>query len=98
MDKQTIGNSKAAVNLIKKLQTSEYSPYSHTIMSSLSKYFSSTAQIMYIPNTTIREAVLIMWCHRCQHILADKDIPEVLKTHALCVVTTRFRQLRKKRI
>ena len=95
IDDYTIGNSKAAVNLMRALKTPEYSIYAHAVLSSLSKHFTFTKAIMCISDVSIREAVLIMCKHRFESIMVDKDIPEVLKTHALCIAAGRFRQLRR---
>lgn len=95
MEKYIWGNSKGAVNLITMLETAEYSQYFRAVSSIISKYFQSTGAIKAIADRTIREAVLLMWHAKFVDRVTQLDIPEVIKTHMLCVGKTRNRQARR---
>ena len=93
MDKATVGNSQAAINLVTMLQREEYFTFSPKVMRVLSKYFQSTEAIMAISDKTTREAVLRMWHNHFIDRVSLLDVPELIETHTLCVGKTRYRQL-----
>jgi hypothetical protein len=92
MDKYTWGDSQGAVNLIATLEQQEYSKYSRKIASHLSRFYSSTMAIVAMPDKAVCEAVLLLWLKHFKELVRQWDMPEVLKTHTLCVATTRIRK------
>lgn len=91
MDKFTFGDSKAAVNLMKTLNAPFYSLYARKVCRLLAKQLQSIKAIMAIPDQTIRKAVLKLWHDRFIAIVNNSEMPEVIKTHTLCVATTFYR-------
>ena len=91
----TFGNSQAAVNLMKTLRTDSYSCYTRDVLRPLSKFSHCSSAIMQIPDASLCEAVLLVWRRLFEDYIKAKDIPEKLKTLACCVITTRFRIMRK---
>lgn len=92
MDNSTFGNSQGAINLMESLQRQEYSRCSRKVCSILSRYFDSTGSIMHISDVGIRKAVLKTWHDNFKDRVGQLELPDVIKTHTLCVGTTRFRQ------
>jgi len=92
MDKHTFGNSQASVNLITDiLEKPEYKNYSTKVARVLDKHFKVLIVVSRIPNETIRRATMEMW-HK--HFSARLEgLPEIIKTHTLCVMSTRYHEL-----
>ena len=92
MDKYTFGDSRAAINLmVDILGKPEYEKYSSRVAKLLSKQFQALNAVAEIRDKTIREATLQMW-HR-RFIGLAEDLPEVIKTHTLCVAAGKYHQL-----
>ena len=92
MDKCTFLDSKAAQNLTIILNDSKYNIYSPKISKILSKYFTYTSGIMFIPNKTIRDATLNIYRKEFIRKIIDLDLPEVIKTHTLNVIVAQNRK------
>ena len=94
MDKHTWGNSQASVNLITQILIQpEYQQYSKFVRRHLTKQSVALNYIMSIPSKSIRETTLKMWHDK--FFLQVISLPEVVKTHVLCVETSIYRQLLK---
>lgn len=92
MDKCTFGDSRAAVNLITTLDTPEYSRYQRKVCTYLGKQLQSIKAIGDISDKTIREAVLKLWHDRfVTVVMSNTEIPDVIKTHTICVAKTYYR-------
>jgi len=91
MDKSTFGNYKAAVNLMATLDTPEYSQCAKKVCSLLGRQLTSIKAIMAIPDDTVRKAVLKLWHDRFVSAVSNTEMPEVIKTHTICVATTYYR-------
>ena len=91
MDKCTFGNSQAAQNLVGDiLRKPEYEKYSKRVAHLLSKQSAFFSNVSYIPDETIRKATLRKW-HEHFAGLVD-GLPEIVKTHTICVETGWYRQ------
>ena len=91
MDKYTFGNSQAAQNLVGDiLRKPEYEKYSEQVARLLSKQIVTLKSINHIPIDHIRKATLKMW-HEHFISLCSK-LPEIVRTHVLCVETGWYRQ------
>ena len=95
MDKYTFMDSPSAKNLVKILDDPQYKQYSSKIKRTLSKYFSYTAYVMYIPNKTVRDATLKFWKEHFEEIINYSEIPVVIVTHSFNVMTARYRECLK---
>ena len=94
MDKYTFGNSQAAQNLmVDILRKPEYIKYSKRVARLLSKQNIILRTVQFIPKETIRKATLKMWHEHFVDLCVD--LPEVVKTHTLCIETGWYRQLLK---
>jgi len=92
MDKYTFGNSQSAQNLMGDiLKNPEYEKYSKRVAHLLSKQITIFKSVNCISNEHIRKATLKMWHEH--FIPLCSDLPEVVKTHTLCVETGWYRQL-----
>jgi hypothetical protein len=92
--KYTFGDSQAAINLTSSiLENPEYSGLRQKVSRLLTKQIITLKAIMEIRNNRIREASLTIWHSRFPSKLAD--LPEIVKTHVLCVETGVYRQLLK---
>ena len=94
MDRYTFGSSKAAQNLINILQEPRYNQYSKRVARLLSKQSTILKEINTIHNKTIREATLKMWHEH--FVVLCSSLPEIVRTHTLCVETAWYRQLLRK--
>lgn len=92
MDKFTFGNSKAAVNLVKTLGRPEYQKYSAQANRLLAKQLVALGAIMFIPDKNTRETALLLWKQMFIERVNSANIPEVIKTHILCVATSYYRK------
>ena len=92
MNKCTFSNSKGAQNLATILDDPEYNRYSRKVSKILSKYFTCTSSTMFIPNKTVRDVVLKVWRERFIERINNLALPEVVKTHTLCVIVTQYRR------
>ncbi len=92
IDSNTFSNSKASQNLINMLNQAQYKLFSKKIFSILSKYFSYTSSIMYIPDKTVRDMMLKLTTDFFKNRVKDEAFPEIIRTHMLNVISTQFKQ------
>jgi len=92
MDKCTFSDSKAAQNLVGILNDSKYDIYSSKVSKILSKYFTYTSYIMFIPDKHIRDMMLNMLREKSIETINELALPEVIKTHALNVTAMQYRK------
>ena len=95
VDKYTFVNSKAAVNLVTMLKSSEYESYSNKAFSMLSRYMTAIKAIASIPHKGTRETVLKLWRTRFVNQVEASNLPLNIKTHLRCVAIAQFRRLEK---
>ncbi len=94
MDKYTFGNSQSEINLVSDiLMRPEYEAFSKKVARLLSKQFQVFNMVTNIPDERIKRHTLKMWHER--FALLVQDLPEVVRTHTLCVETGKYRQLLK---
>ena len=94
IDRYTFGKSQAAQNLIANiLQKPEYVQYSKRVARLLSKQSAILNMVAFIPNETTKKATLRMWHEHFAGLTLG--LPEIVKTHTLCVETGWYRQLLK---
>lgn len=94
MDRYTFGDSQAAQNLITDiLNKPEYSKYSKRVAHLLGKQGVILKAVAIIQDETIRKATLKMWHDHFAQLCSD--LPEIVRTHTLCVETGWYRQLLK---
>jgi len=91
MDKNTFGNSKAAINLVNTLNEPEYQDYAHKACNILSLQLGEIHAINNITDDRMRKAVLNSWHQRFRTKVNGSTLPENIKTHILCVATTYYR-------
>jgi len=91
MDKYMWGKSQAAINLITTLNTPEYSDHARRVRKILHTQLRAMESIMDIKDTHFKRATLELWHHQFSGKLID--LPEVIRTHVLCVETGKFREL-----
>ena len=92
MDKHTFGDSQAAVNLmVDILEKPEYKQYSPRVARLLAKQFKALKAVAEISDKSVREATLQMW-HR-RFIGLASGLPELVKTHTLCVAAGKYHQI-----
>lgn len=94
MDKYMWGKSQAAVNLITALKTPEYEMFARIVRRRVSTQIRGLEAMMTITEPHFRRAALEMW-HK-QFPAKLPELPEVIRTHILCVETSKFRELLKK--
>jgi len=94
MDSHTFGNSQSAINLMTILEKPENEQHSHQVARILDKYIKSIKAIMFIPDKTIREAVLLAWRKRFLDWVNNNDFPELVRTHLSCAIVTEDRKHR----
>lgn len=88
----TFGNSKAAINLMGNiLENPGYVMHRRKALRLLSKQTATLTAVMAIKNKSVREASLEMWHKRFATLISD--LPEVVKSHVLCVETGLYRKL-----
>lgn len=92
MDKYTFGDSKAAINLVKTLGMPEYSLCARKVSRLLGKQIQSINAIMAISDKGVRRAVLTLWRDRFINAVNTTVLPEIIKTHILCVATAFYRR------
>lgn len=92
MDKYTFGNSKAAVNLMTTLEKPKYQDRASTVTRLLSKQLTALKAIMSIPDKNTRETTLLLWKRMFIERIDFQSLPEVIKTHTLCVATGYYRK------
>ena len=94
MDKYTFGNSQSEINLVSSILTNpQYAIYSRKVARLLSKQFQALNMVSTIPDERIKRHTMRMWHERFVSLL--NDLPEIVKTHTLCVETGKYRQLLK---
>ena len=90
--KHTFGKSQAALNLVgdilEKPEHKEFRPKVFRLLSKQSEFLNS---VMEISNKRVREACLKMSHDRFATSVAE--LPEIVRTHVLCVETGVYRQL-----
>lgn len=91
LDKNTWGNSRSAINLVTILLKPEYQECARRARRVLTKQFEALQSVMDIRCKNIREHSLYMWHERFPSLLSG--LPEIVRTHILCVETGKYRQL-----
>jgi len=92
----TFGASQAARNLMASiLQQPEYRQYKEAVCRRLSKQLERLNAVMDIRNSVVRQATLKMWHDTFPNWC--RGLPEIVKTHAICVETGWYRYLLKGR-
>ncbi|MCJ7457411.1 MAG: hypothetical protein MUP17_00250 [candidate division Zixibacteria bacterium] len=90
--KYTFGDSMAAVNLTSNiLEKQEFRDIRHKVARLLTKQIIALKSLMAIRDKRMREASLKMW--HDEFPLKVSDLPELVRTHVLCVETGIYRQL-----
>ena len=92
IDKNTLGDSKASVNLMGILGKPENTVYSRRVLRMLSKYIEATKELLFIPHRETRETALKIWRDRFRERMDNSDFPLIIKTHSNCVAVGYFRQ------
>jgi hypothetical protein len=90
IDKFTFGKTQSAINLMGILEK-EHKECLPRVMRLLSRQSESFNAIMHIPHEHTRNFTLDMWHKRFPMLVAE--LPEVVRTHTLCVETGWYRQL-----
>jgi len=94
MDKHTFGKSQAAINLINSiLKEPGNEQYAPIVGKLLGRHFQELHSINKIPDRRTREAIFQVWRKRFASQVAK--LPEVVRTHTLCVATAKYRVLNK---
>ena len=92
--KYTFGDSRAAINLTSSiLEQSEFKNIRRKVSRLLTGQSVALKSLMAIRDKRSREASLKMYHDRFQ--LKVSDLPEIVRTHVLCVETGIYRQLLK---
>ena len=91
------GKSLAAINLISTLETPEYEKYARIVRRKLHTQLIGLEAMITITDPHYRRAALELW-HKQFRGKIEKltNLPEVIRTHTLCVETTKFRELLQK--
>lgn len=92
MDKNTFGNSKAAINLVIALESSEYQVYRQLSCRRLQKQIEALKALLFIPDKNTCETALKLWNKDFSIKINSTTIPEIIKSHILCVATGYFRK------
>jgi hypothetical protein len=92
--KYTYGTSSCSINLINILDKPEYIAIRDRVFSILSRQDFRLNQLMNIENKNVRDTSLLLWHKRFVDLI--KDLPEVVRTHTLCVETAIYRKLLRK--
>jgi hypothetical protein len=90
-DKFTFGKAQSAINLMSILEKQEYKEYLPQVMRLLSKQSESLNAVMCIPHEHTRNFTLDMWHRHFATLVVG--LPEIVRTHTLCVETGWYRQL-----
>jgi len=93
MDKHSWGNSQAAIDLITMLEREEYIPFAKSVRSRLTTQWQRLDALMKIEEPGIRKECLISFHNLFKKRINEILLPEELKTHILCVATSRYRLL-----
>ena len=90
----TFGNTKAAINLTTSiLENPEYQQFRRKVCRLLSKQIETLNSLTEISNSRVRKASLKVWHDK--FAMQVIGLPEIVKTHTLCVETGIYRRLLK---
>ena len=92
LDNCTFGNSQSSINLVGILNEVENQIYAHTASRILTKYLESLKHLSSLPDKNIRETAYKLWRQHFIERVEKSHFPEVIETHAKCVIIGQYRK------
>ena len=93
MQQDTLGKSRAAVNLTHILEQQEFKPIRHKVLRVLDKQLRALHVLMGITDPSVRATTLMLW-HE-QFVPKTKAFPKIIQSHMLSIETGVYHDLLK---